>query len=136
MKRFDCPPFSRIAFAVILVCAPLVFSGAASAQATSYLYSSNGVSGDVSAYQISPATGALTPIAGSPFPSGVIAHAIAADPSGRFLYVANATSNTVTAFVIAATTGTVRRIGCHKSRRTCREDSPRNQLQWPPVSPS
>jgi 6-phosphogluconolactonase len=40
----------------------------------------------VSAYSINPTTGALTPVAGSPFPGGI---SVAVDLLGRFVYVAN-----------------------------------------------
>jgi DNA-binding beta-propeller fold protein YncE len=46
--------------------------------------------GGVWGYTINPTTGALTPIPGSPFPSG--AHGpywVAVDPTGKFAYVAN-----------------------------------------------
>ena len=45
--------------------------------------------GNVSGYTIDPNTGALTAIAGSPFPAGAGPVSVAVDPSGRFAYVAN-----------------------------------------------
>jgi 6-phosphogluconolactonase len=57
-------------------------SGIAFAQSSSYLYSANGQSNDVSAYLINPATGGLTPVPGSPFVSGSIAHGVTAHPCG------------------------------------------------------
>jgi 6-phosphogluconolactonase len=66
------------------------------ANAGSNNVSGNGfVSGNVSAYTIDPGTGALTPIAGSPFPAGVAPSSVAVDPSGKFAYVANAGSHNV-----------------------------------------
>ncbi|HEY6822902.1 MAG TPA: hypothetical protein VI195_00560, partial [Steroidobacteraceae bacterium] len=45
--------------------------------------------GVVWAFAIEPASGALTPVAGSPFSSGDETHSLAVHPSGRFLYAAN-----------------------------------------------
>jgi 6-phosphogluconolactonase len=51
----------------------------------------NTLSNNVSGYTIDPSTGALTAIAGSPFPEELHAHptSVAVDPSGKFAYVAN-----------------------------------------------
>ena len=45
--------------------------------------------GNVSAYRIEPATGALRPVAGSPFAAGIQPLSVAVDFFGRFVYVAN-----------------------------------------------
>jgi 6-phosphogluconolactonase (cycloisomerase 2 family) len=58
-------------------------------------YSPFGNDMSISGYAINQTTGALTPIPGSPFPSGVLphdlngAHGFTIDLSGRFLYAAN-----------------------------------------------
>jgi len=44
---------------------------------------------DVSAYSINATTGALTPVAGSPFATGDNPTRIAVDPTGKFVYVTN-----------------------------------------------
>jgi 6-phosphogluconolactonase (cycloisomerase 2 family) len=59
----------------------------------------------VSGYVIDNATGALTEIAGSPFPTGVWARGVAADPQGRFLYIPNWNSANVSAYLIDRDTG-------------------------------
>jgi 6-phosphogluconolactonase (cycloisomerase 2 family) len=58
----------------------------------------------VSGYNIDGGTGALTPIAGSPFASAG-ASGIAFDLSGSFAYVTNASSNAINAYAINKTTG-------------------------------
>jgi 6-phosphogluconolactonase (cycloisomerase 2 family) len=60
--------------------------------------------GDVSGYTISPTTGALTAMAGSPFLSRTGALAVAIAPSGEFGYVLQSPGE-VTTFSINATTG-------------------------------
>ena len=50
---------------------------------------SDKVPGNVSGYTINPDTGALTPMAGSPFPAGLGPRSVAVDRSGKFAYVAN-----------------------------------------------
>jgi DNA-binding beta-propeller fold protein YncE len=62
----------------------------------------------VSAYTIDGTTGALTPVAGSPFPARSAPRSVTADPTGQFAYVANQhpnVSNSVSAYVIGVTTG-------------------------------
>lgn len=69
-----------------------------------YLPDQNGVMG----FSISHSTGALTPLAGSPFPAPSIITALSADPDskgGRFLFAAGYVSGDFMAFTIDATTG-------------------------------
>lgn len=61
--------------------------------------------GAVSAYGVNNTTGALTQVAGSPFPSGSATWAAAIDASGSFAYAPNSYSNTVSAFRISPSTG-------------------------------
>ena len=74
-----------------------------------FAYVANQVSfplpGNVSAFAIDGTTGALTPVAGSPFLAGTRPSSVAVDPTGRFAYVANFSSNNVSAYTIAGTTG-------------------------------
>ena len=59
-----------------------------------FLYVSNDGSDNISAFSIDTTTGVLTPVPGSPFPTGGSADglgiSLAATPRGRFLYAANA----------------------------------------------
>ncbi len=73
-----------------------------------FIYVVNRGSNNVSAYTISATTGALTPIAGSPFPAGSLPVSVAVDPSGRYAYVANEGSGNISAYTIDATTGALR----------------------------
>src|SRR5258708_6563829 len=50
---------------------------------------------NVSAFTIDGTTGALTPVAGSPFPTGSSPDSVTVDPTGSFAYVANIFSNNV-----------------------------------------
>jgi DNA-binding beta-propeller fold protein YncE/uncharacterized membrane protein len=59
----------------------------------------------VAAFSIDSSTGALTPIAGSPFPTGKGPLNVAVDPSGKYLYTANSFDNTISAFAIDPATG-------------------------------
>jgi 6-phosphogluconolactonase (cycloisomerase 2 family) len=60
---------------------------------------------NVSAYTVDPNTGALTEIAGSPFPAGFEPISVAVDPSGNFVYVANEGDNDVSAYTIDQASG-------------------------------
>src|SRR6185503_15174225 len=73
----------------------------------SFVYVANNinVTGTVSAFKIDTATGALTPVSGSPFVAGANPNSIAVDPSGKFAYVANSASSSVSAYTIDAGTG-------------------------------
>ena len=70
-----------------------------------FVYVANWGAHNISAYRICTATGRLSPIAGSPFTSGLWPHSIAASASGKFLYTANGKSNDVSAFRIDLASG-------------------------------
>jgi 6-phosphogluconolactonase len=70
-----------------------------------FLYVANRGSGNVSAYTIDAAGGALTTIVGSPFTTGSGPVAIAVDPSGAYVYVANQSGGNISAFTIDRTSG-------------------------------
>jgi Lactonase, 7-bladed beta-propeller len=76
-----------------------------------FAYGAGGHGNDVLAYTIDATSGALTAIAGSPYPAGDSTSAVAVDPSYRFLYATNqgATggpgSNTISAYSINSATG-------------------------------
>lgn len=71
-----------------------------------FVYAASIQSGSVSAYTIDATTGALTPVAGSPFPGASSAFAIAVDPTGKFVYVANANpTDSISAYTINPSTG-------------------------------
>jgi 6-phosphogluconolactonase (cycloisomerase 2 family) len=70
-----------------------------------FAYASHPASGRLSAYAIDAATGALTPVAGSPFTAPPDVVALAAAPSGRFVYGVSYTTNQLLAFALDADTG-------------------------------
>ena len=60
-----------------------------------FLYTANtGGTNDISAFLVDRTTGALTAVAGSPFPSGSSVSSIALGARGLFLYAADASGNT------------------------------------------
>ena len=70
-----------------------------------FVYVLNSGDNSISAFLIN-SNGALTAVAGSPFPTGSkAAVSMTVDPSGAFAYVANSGSNDVSAFSIDPTTG-------------------------------
>jgi 6-phosphogluconolactonase len=73
--------------------------------AGNFLYASNCGSNNVSGFSINPATGTLTAVPGSPFPTGgacAFGGAVAVTPNNQFLYVANISSFNVSAFGIGS----------------------------------
>jgi 6-phosphogluconolactonase len=70
-----------------------------------FAYVGNTGSNNVSGYTINPATGALTPITGSPFTAKTQPPCVAVEPSGKFAYVANNLSNNVSGYTIDPTSG-------------------------------
>jgi 6-phosphogluconolactonase (cycloisomerase 2 family) len=70
--------------------------------ASSFLFALNQVSGSISAYSINSGSGALSPVAGSPFPTFPNPVTLALTPSGKFLYVVNANLASIFAYTIAS----------------------------------
>jgi 6-phosphogluconolactonase (cycloisomerase 2 family) len=70
-----------------------------------FLYVLNTSAGTVSAYTASASTGALMPVAGSPFPTSAGADGLVVEPTGRFLYVGASLGED--AYSIDPTTGTL-----------------------------
>ena len=68
-----------------------------------YVANAGGYQG-VSAYTINATSGALTPVAGSPFAAGW-PRGVAVDPKGKFAYVTNYYSDNVSAYTINASSG-------------------------------
>jgi len=71
-----------------------------------YAGSGGGVSNrGISAYAINSLTGALTPIAGSPFAAGYGNYSITSTPNGQFIYVVNNSDSTISGYALNGTTG-------------------------------
>lgn len=70
-----------------------------------YLYVGNFTSDDVSAFVIDAATGALAPVAGSPFAAQSGVESLSIDLRGRALYTANRIASSLSAFSIEGSTG-------------------------------
>src|SRR5580700_5849938 len=91
MRRGWFNVWSALAIALTLL-------GASSLRAQ-FVYVTNEGDSTVSGYTIDPSTGALTSIAGSPFPADAGPFSgpssMAVDPSGKFAYVANSGLGTV-----------------------------------------
>jgi 6-phosphogluconolactonase len=68
------------------------------------------VTGKILAFAIDAATGAPTPVPGSPFTAGPNPKRIAADPSGKFVYVTNEDSDNMSAFSVDQSTGALTQI--------------------------
>lgn len=75
-----------------------------------FLYVTNSLSNNVSAFSIGNHYGVITPIAGSPFTVGTDPLGLVIDPTARFVYVANQVSNSVSAFQIEPQTGALSEI--------------------------
>jgi 6-phosphogluconolactonase (cycloisomerase 2 family) len=88
-----------------------------------FAYVVNHGASTVAGFTINATTGALTPIAGSPFAVGAPASSVAVDPSGEFAYVATniGLSAGVEGYTINATTGALTAIvGSPFGSGTCR----------------
>ncbi len=69
-----------------------------------FLFAANDGSNDVSSFTINATSGVLTPITGSPFPTGgndAGGVTLAISPDGRFLYVSNTNSSNITFFRVS-----------------------------------
>ena len=90
--------------------APFAVQGGFLPSGQIFAYVANQGSNDISAYTVNPTTGALTSIAGSPFPAGTNPFLVqfaflGIPPSPKFAYVANQGSDDISAYTIDATTG-------------------------------
>ena len=73
-----------------------------------YAYVANRNSNNISAYTINTSSGALTEIAGSPFPIGYYYYnAIAVTPTGKFIYVPNSMTDNISALAISPRSGSM-----------------------------
>src|SRR5882724_4264590 len=72
---------------------------------THFVYVMNATSNNVSAYTVNAQTGALTPVANSPFAAGTQPSAMTIAPSGAHSYVSNAGSNDISGYSISGSTG-------------------------------
>jgi len=75
------------------------------AQSHHFVYLASATDHTVSGFELNPASGTLTPIAGLPFNNGLDPGAMTLHPSGRFLYVMNAGAKNVSAFAVDPVTG-------------------------------
>jgi len=75
-----------------------------------FAFVANEGSGNVSAYTLNAATGALTAVSGSPYAVKTGPSSVAVDPSGKYVYVANYWSTNISAFSVKSTTGTLTEI--------------------------
>ena len=82
-----------------------LYPAALAVSPSGFLYVPNANSSTISVYSINAATGALTPISGSPFPGPGQPTQAAVAPSGQILYVSGGNSNDIAAYRINRTTG-------------------------------
>ena len=72
-----------------------------------YLLVTNNFTNNVSVFSIDANSGALTPVAGSPFPANTGPAEILITPSGKFVYVTNPAIGMITAFTFSSSDGTL-----------------------------
>ena len=96
---------------------PTTLSGLAAAEMTTGSVTLTGITGgpqvsagNVSGYAVDKITGALSPLAGSPFAAGSGPSSVAVDPTNKYLYVANLLSDNVSAFAVDGATGALTEI--------------------------
>ena len=65
----------------------------------------NSDSDTVSGYSLDRKTGTLTPVPGSPFPTGTTPVSVAVDPTAQFAYVGNIGDNSISGYSIDRKTG-------------------------------
>ncbi|MGD0568248.1 MAG: beta-propeller fold lactonase family protein [Candidatus Sulfotelmatobacter sp.] len=70
-----------------------------------FLYAPDPPANEVVGFAIDSTTGALTPVPGSPFPTGTQPEQVVIDPSGQFLYVSDFSGWGISGFTISSSTG-------------------------------
>src|SRR6266849_10761025 len=99
-------PFHEALWALLLLILGIAGCSGTNAPPTpAFVYAANNGSNNVSAFSVTPSTGALAPVTGSPYAAGTSPAAIAADPRGKFVYVANVGSNNVSAYATDPASG-------------------------------
>jgi 6-phosphogluconolactonase len=76
----------------------------------SFLFAANVNSNSVSAFTINQNTGILTPVAGSPFPSGPNPQSVAIQQKGKFLYVPNGNDASISGYAVNSVTGALTQV--------------------------
>jgi 6-phosphogluconolactonase len=72
----------------------------------------NATSGNqIAAQNINASTGALSPVVGSPFPTGNIPQSVTIDPSGKYLFSTNSQDGTVSTFTVDSNAGGLTALG-------------------------
>jgi 6-phosphogluconolactonase len=87
------------------------FSAPLTAQVSRYAYATNLNDNNISGYSIDGRTGALQPLATSPYPAGTTPLTLAIDPSNQFLYTTNVFSNNISEYSIDLNTGALVSLG-------------------------
>lgn len=88
--------------------ASFTINGPVAAAAPGFIYVANLPTAIILAFAIDPNTGALTPVAGSPFQTELGGASMTTDPTGKYLYIAG--GNAVFAHAIDPSTGALSRI--------------------------
>ncbi len=70
-----------------------------------FAYAADQGANAISAYTISPTTGQLSMVSGSPFASGKAPASVAVTPSGRYAYAANSASGSISQYSVNPATG-------------------------------
>lgn len=101
------------ALTLIYLCASAGLIAQTPASTPQFLYAVNELSNSISAYSINSATGALTPVVGSPFSTPPMPHWIAFNPSATTAYVVtdNSTVASLVTFSINKQTGALANAG-------------------------
>jgi 6-phosphogluconolactonase len=72
-----------------------------------FAYLANYSANSVSAYTITAQTGQMTPVSGSPYPTGTGPISVTVDPSDQFVYVMNSLSANISAFTLDGASGSL-----------------------------
>src|SRR6266404_572935 len=84
---------------------PLSVAVASDALGGQYAYATMFLNGGLSAYTVSPSTGALTPTQPPTFPTGLQPSGVTVDRNSKFVYTANGGSNNISGLAINPTSG-------------------------------
>jgi 6-phosphogluconolactonase (cycloisomerase 2 family) len=77
-----------------------------------------GAQGQITSYQITPKTNALTPGIGSPFAAGVAPDAIATDPTNRFVYVTDFRQNLLLSYTVQGNSSSIQALPANSTTPT------------------
>ena len=107
-----------VSVSVMLACGGSSSNAPPATGSGAYVYATN-AGGSVTGFSIDASSGALSPVAGSPFIGPISSQGAAATPDGQYLFVTSSRNNTVNGYVVDRSTGALTGMGLTPPYQAC-----------------